>query len=79
MIRNHVCVVKLDRNTFDYFSHCTTIVWPGILRIVMFSIYGGFYELLGIMLATLSIDHARSCRVTGSTGTMEHAVSDCMV
>ena len=39
--------------------YCMTIVWPGILRIAVLSIYCVFIKLLWIMLATLSIDHAR--------------------
>ena len=58
------------------FPHCMSIVWPGILRITVFSIYGVFIKLLGIMLATLSIDHARSLRLDSSTGTMKHAICD---
>lgn len=61
------------------FAHCTSIVWPGILRITVFSIYCVFDELLGIMLATASIDHARCLVVLSSTGTVKHAVGDGFV
>ena len=61
------------------FLHCTTIVWPCILRITVVSIYSVFVEDLGIMLATFSILHARCVRFIGSTGTMKHASSDGFV
>ena len=79
MIWNHMSVVKVERNVIDNLPDCTSIVWPGILRIAMFTIYCGFDELLGIMLATLPINHARCPSVHSSTGTMQHAIGDCFI
>lgn len=75
MIWNHVCVVIV----MIVFAHCPSVVWPGIPRITTLSIYCVFVELLWIMLATLSIDHARCIRLLSSTGTMKHAISDCLI
>src|SRR5580692_3998517 len=61
------------------FPYCTSIVWPGILRITIFSIYGVFVELLGIMLATPSINHATCLRIQISTGTMKHTICDSFI
>ena len=72
MVWNHMSIVIV----MITFAHHTSIVWPGILRITMFAINGGFIELLGIMFATLVIDHARCLRLQSSTGTMEHAIGD---
>ena len=61
------------------FVDFTSIVWSGILRITILSIYSVFDELLGIMLAALSIYHARCIRFLISTGTMKHASGNCFI
>jgi len=56
-----------------------TIIWPGILRITIFTIAGLGVKILWIMLAAFTVDHARSVSVFRTAGTMHHALCDDLI
>src|SRR6267154_5970044 len=56
-----------------------TIIWPGILRVTVFTEVGLGAKILWIMLAAFAFDHARSIWVFRTAGAMHHALCDGLI
>src|SRR6267154_285140 len=76
IIGNDVTIVK--GMTFG-FGIGFTIIWPGILRVTVFTEAGLGAKILWIMLAAFAFDHARSVWVFRTAGAMHHALCDGLI